>query len=78
MLFLEEHKDWLDYQSHGEDQEKHLVLTRKEGQQGGGRGYWKRLDVKMFTKLSVSCLYKDKPRVDVKLQLEGPESFVGN
>lgn len=74
MLFLEEHKDWLDYQSHGEDHEKRLVITRKTGQQGGGRGTWKRLDVKMFSKLSVACLYKDNPRVDVKLQLEGPAS----
>jgi len=72
MLYMEEHKEWLEYESQGDENDRRLVLTRKEGQQKGGTGSWKRLDVKMFTKLSVSCLYKDKPRVDVRLLLEGP------
>ena len=71
MLFLEEHKDWLEYAAH--EPGRRLVLTRKEGKQMTG-GSWKRLEVTTFTKLLVSCLYKEKPRVDVKLQLEGPAS----
>jgi len=71
MLFLDEHNEWLDYASHGEGHDKRIVLTRKQESQATGLS-WKRLEVKMFTKLSVSCLFKDKPRVDVKLQLEGP------
>jgi DIS3-like exonuclease 2 len=72
MVFLAEHEDWLEYNSHGEEHERRLVLTRKPGGKGGPPGQWKRLDVKMFTKISVTCLYRDKPRVDVKLILEGP------
>ncbi|CAB9512608.1 DIS3-like exonuclease 2 [Seminavis robusta] len=68
MVFLEEHKDWLEYENQGDDHDHRIVLTRK----APTRELWNRMYVKMFTKVLVSCLYKDKPRVDVKLQLEGP------
>jgi DIS3-like exonuclease 2 len=68
MIFAEEHKDWLEFAINGENHDRHIVLTRK-----GHAGHsWSRMQVKPFTKVLVTCLYKDKPRVDVKLQLEGP------
>jgi DIS3-like exonuclease 2 len=73
MMFLDEHKEWLEYESHGEDHDRRLVLTRKEGSCKPSTGpKWSRLEIKIFSKLMVSCLYKDKPRVDVKLELQGP------
>lgn len=78
MLFMDEHTDWLDYTNHGIDHNRRIVVERKAISSStasnaiGPIGRWSRLDIHVFSKLAVSCLYKDKPCVDVKLILEGP------
>jgi DIS3-like exonuclease 2 len=68
MIFAEEHKDWFEFASQGEYHDRLIVVTRKVRSDHS----WSRMEVKVFTKVLVTCMYKDKPRVDVKLQLEGP------
>jgi DIS3-like exonuclease 2 len=66
-LFLDEHKDMLTFESYSaKNGERRIRLQRK------GSGGWSSIDIKVFTKLSVTCLCKEKPPIDVRLKLEGP------
>lgn len=70
MLYLEEHKDILTWTTNAEradGEERKIFLHAK-----GGSGSWKNLKVRVFTKLRVTILCKEKAPVDVKLRFEGP------
>ena len=71
-LFLDEHKDMVTF-------EPYVIKTGKVGGEKrlrltciGKHGKWSQIDIKMFCKLSVNVLCKEKPPIDVKLMLEGP------
>jgi DIS3-like exonuclease 2 len=74
MLFLDEHKDMLTFEPYSVRDERRISLVRKGSGRSSGNGAsgWTTIDIKVFTKLAVSCHCKEKAPIDVRLKLEGP------
>jgi DIS3-like exonuclease 2 len=74
MLFLDEHKEQLTFEPYtkGEDERRIRLVRKAAASAANGNTGWSSIDVKVFTKLSVSCHCKEKPPIDVKVKLEGP------
>jgi DIS3-like exonuclease 2 len=66
MVFLDEHKDRYNasIQKNDKGQRKMTLLPIKENT-------GKRVDIKLFTKIAVSCICKEKPPIDVSLRVVG-------
>jgi DIS3-like exonuclease 2 len=71
LVYLEEHKDWIESESFEvRNAGRHIKLTRVAGHHNGEQ--WKEMLIKVFAKVRVTCVCKDKPPISVKLMLEGP------
>lgn len=67
-LFLDEHKQMVDSKAYqAKNGQRHMKLTSKRS-----GSTWSDLDIKIFTKLRVSVLCKERPPIDIKVHLEGP------
>ncbi|CAJ1960111.1 unnamed protein product [Cylindrotheca closterium] len=79
LVFLEEHKDWIEFKDYTFGKEgvgsgdqlpdKRIKLTRITKHKGE---QWKELEIKFFRRVRVTCVCSDKAPIAVKLQLEGP------
>ena len=70
LVYLDEHKEWIQAEAYTVRQlERRLKLIRTAGHNGET---WSDMVIKAFTKVRVTAICKDKPPIDVKLQLEGP------
>jgi len=78
LLYLQEHTDSLAYAAEeGNDGSRRILLQQKppkpnQQQNGGDPPRWDTMEITIFVKLSVTVICKEKPPVDIKLQLEGP------
>lgn len=78
-VFLQEHEDCFNTNSYSDDNGKrHIVINPKAvlipGMQSEDftEPFWKSLDIKVFTKLEVSCTCKTRPPIDVSVKVVGP------
>lgn len=70
LLYLDEHKDMLTYaDDEHKDGTRRILLQQKPDAPGTK---WKTLAIKVFTKLLVTIICKEKPPIDMKLRMEGP------
>lgn len=72
MLFLDEHQDVLDSEFVEDDDLTRRIILRQKSDIEGIQ--WGALEIKVFTKLTVTVYCREKPPIDVKLKLEGPWS----
>ena len=73
VLFLEEHKDMLTFKPYSTNGngERRIDLVRKNSSVNDDTR-WSSIDIKVFTKLLVSCYCKETPPIDVRVMLDGP------
>jgi DIS3-like exonuclease 2 len=78
-VFLQEHEDCFNTNAYTDDDGKrHIVINPKTDlipgmQPGDGtEPTWKSLDIRVFTKLEVSCTCKARPPIDVRVKVVGP------
>jgi len=74
LVFLDEHKDWIEFQDFnfgkgGDQPDKRIKLKRTAKHKGE---QWKELEIKFFSRVRVTGVCSDKAPITVKLQLEGP------
>ena len=68
-VFCDEQKDLVKAEPYTvHNHQRRIKLIRK----GGGSSAWREIDVKVFTKLKVAVLCKEKPPMDIAVKLEGP------
>mmetsp|Transcript_11907 Transcript_11907/g.28606 ORF Transcript_11907/g.28606 Transcript_11907/m.28606 type:complete len:948 (+) Transcript_11907:69-2912(+) len=70
MLYLEEHKNWIEYESYEAPNVGNRIKLRRIQKHKGQT--WKEIVVKNFYRVLVTCKCNDKPPINVKLELEGP------
>jgi DIS3-like exonuclease 2 len=70
MLYLREHEDMLTYEPQ-EDAEGQRSILLEEIARGEQPKDWRRLEIRVFTKLRVKVVCQEKPPIDVKVKLEG-------
>jgi len=67
MVYLDEHKDAYDVKvQQNNSGQRRMIMIPKKPNTG------QRLDINLFTKLSISCMCKEKPPIDVALKVVGP------
>lgn len=79
-VFLQEHEDCFNTNAYTDDNGKrHIVIQPKTNvvpgmqlEDGTHEHSWKALDIKVFTKLEVSCTCKPRPPIDVRVKVVGP------
>ena len=78
-VFLQEHDDCFNSNAYTDDYGKrHIVVSPKSDIVPGMQcdesemPLWKSLDIKVFTKLEVSCTCKARPPIDVRVKVVGP------
>lgn len=79
-VFLQEHEDCFNTNAYTDDNGKrHIVIQPKSNVVPGmqledatGEPSWKSLDIKVFTKLEVTCTCKPRPPIDVRVKVVGP------
>jgi DIS3-like exonuclease 2 len=82
-VFLQEHEDCFDTNAYTDDDGKrHIIINPKtdaipgmQSDMKSDNGSWpalKSLDIRVFTKLEVSCTCKDRPPIDVRVKVVGP------
>mmetsp|Transcript_24168 Transcript_24168/g.40011 ORF Transcript_24168/g.40011 Transcript_24168/m.40011 type:complete len:960 (-) Transcript_24168:67-2946(-) len=67
-LFLDEHKQMVDSAPfEARNGTRHIKLTSKRTST-----FWKQIDIKVFCKLKVDVVCKERPPIDIKVLLNGP------
>eukprot|EP00526_Cylindrotheca_closterium_P002831 CAMPEP_0113629878 /NCGR_PEP_ID=MMETSP0017_2-20120614/15516_1 /TAXON_ID=2856 /ORGANISM="Cylindrotheca closterium" /LENGTH=1018 /DNA_ID=CAMNT_0000540305 /DNA_START=64 /DNA_END=3117 /DNA_ORIENTATION=+ /assembly_acc=CAM_ASM_000147 len=75
LLFLDEHKDWIEFKDFtfgkgGDHPDRRIKLTRIAKKHKGEQ--WNELEIKFFSRIRVTCVCSEKAPIAVKLHLEGP------
>ena len=69
-LFVDEHKQLVDSKPYiSKNGQRQIKLTRKNANEGS---HWSEIDIKVFTKIKVTVLCKERPPIDIRVVLEGP------
>eukprot|EP00977_Amphora_coffeiformis_P013282 scaffold3421_cov181-Amphora_coffeaeformis.AAC.22 len=69
LLYLQEHQDMLTYQPQ-EDPDGQRILLLEEVSDRDKK--WNRLEIRVFTKLTVTVICQERPPIDIKVRFEGP------
>jgi len=74
MLFLDEHKGKLleSTEPYKTEKGQRGIKLKRNKDNNNKNGDWSEIDIKVFTKLTVSVICKEKPPIDIKIELEGP------
>jgi DIS3-like exonuclease 2 len=68
-LFLDEHKEKIKAEAVKDVRGQRIIRMEHKSKK---KDDWKTLDIKVFTKIQVSVICKEKPPIDVKIVMEGP------
>ena len=72
LLYLEEHKHMLTWESSEDNDSGSRSILLKQSKTKPNVPAWGELEIRIFSKLMVTVACKEKPPIDVKLQLQGP------